>query len=87
MANTQRKCPYKNCKYGNVVDISTDEYTKVGSRYYHSECLLEKGHLKRREIAVIHTVSMAVLLTHRPMNTSKRIRDVTMSIVIQRRKP
>ena len=42
MANTQRKCPYKNCKYGNVVDISTDEYTKVGSRYYHSECLLEK---------------------------------------------
>ena len=42
MANTQRQCPYKNCKYGNVVDISTDEYTKVGNRYYHSECLLEK---------------------------------------------
>ena len=42
MANTQRKCPYKNCKYGGVVDISTDEYMKVGSRYYHKECLLEK---------------------------------------------
>ena len=42
MANTQRKCPYKNCKHGNVVDISTDEYMKVGNRYYHKECLLEK---------------------------------------------
>ena len=42
MANTQRKCPYKNCKYGGVVDISTDEYMKVGNRYYHKECLLEK---------------------------------------------
>ena len=42
MANTQKKCPYKNCKYGGVVDISTDEYMKVGNRYYHKECLLEK---------------------------------------------
>lgn len=42
MAKTQRKCPYKNCKHGNVVDISTDEYMKVGNRYYHKECLLEK---------------------------------------------
>lgn len=40
--NTIRKCGYPHCKHGGGVDIAKDDYEKIGNKYYHKECILEK---------------------------------------------
>lgn len=46
MAKETRKCAYRQCRHGGVVNLSNDEFVHDNKSYYHKKCYREKNDLE-----------------------------------------